>query len=315
MAGITGCELVLGLEEHTLGPITDGGTGGMNQAGTAGSDTSGTAGSAGTSGSSGSAGTPSTGGAPAAGAGGEAGAVAGAGGDAAGSGGVGGNPEPCLLCEAKTAMIHRYSFDGTGTAVADGIGTANGTVMGGPTLSGNGTLVLQGGAGTGDFVDLPDGLISDLTDATIEAWFIWSGANDWQRVFDFGSSTGTQSVTSLFFTPQSNVGGIQASFKITGGLAAEVNVASALTSGVQHQVVVVVEGDTMRLYVDGVARGLISPVGGLGNIDDTNVWLGRSQWSGDEYFGGTYDDFRIYDAALSPEIVTALHEAGADHQF
>jgi len=31
----------------------------------------------------------------------------------------------------------------------------------------------------------------------------------------------------------------------------------------------------------------------------TQNWLGRSQWSGDGYYQGQIDEFRIYDRALT----------------
>jgi hypothetical protein len=51
--------------------------------------------------------------------------------------------------------------------------------------------VLSGGSSnTAPYGDLPNGLISGLTDVTIEAWYTLNGTNNWQRVFDFGSSDG-----------------------------------------------------------------------------------------------------------------------------
>ena len=45
----------------------------------------------------------------------------------------------------------------------------------------------------------------------------------------------------------------------------------------------------------------------------TNNWLGRSQWVQDTHFmQGTYDEFRIYDVALSDADLAALEAAGPD---
>ena len=81
----------------------------------------------------------------------------------------------------KSALLHRYSFDGTGTAVTDSVGAAHGTVVN-AQLSGSGTVVLGGGT-TDQYVDLPNGIVSSLTNATFEAWITWDGGNGWQRVF------------------------------------------------------------------------------------------------------------------------------------
>src|SRR5260221_474636 len=105
----------------------------------------------------------------------------------------------------KGALIHRYSFNGMGTMVTDSAGTANGTVYG-TRLNGDGTLVLAGG-NSDQFVDLPDGIVRSLHDATFEAWIEWNGCGVWQRIFDFGSSDAPEgnrgmAVTSPFFAPQ-----------------------------------------------------------------------------------------------------------------
>ena len=47
-------------------------------------------------------------------------------------------------------------------------------------------------------------------------------------------------------------------------------------------------------------------------INDINNWLGRSQYSQDPRFGGSYHEFRIYNAALSASDIRASFEAGPD---
>jgi hypothetical protein len=111
------------------------------------------------------------------------------------------------------------------------------------------------------------------------------------------------------------MGTVRASFTLNGQ-AGEVFATgqAAVTASAATQIVVVIDGGVMRLYHDGTAQGT-TPIGPLADLDDKNVWLGRSQWTNDDEFGGVYDDFRIYDAALGPEVIAALYEAGADHQF
>src|SRR5262249_40544750 len=70
-------------------------------------------------------------------------------------------------------------------------------------------------------------------------------------------------------------------------------------------------GQTARLYVDGkrIASGS-APVA-LKQINDINVWLGRSNWN-DPYFYGDLDEFRIWDGAMADDEVTAAFSAGPD---
>jgi len=45
---------------------------------------------------------------------------------------------------------------------------------------------------------------------------------------------------------------------------------------------------------------------------DLNNWLGRSQFSADAYWGGKYNEFRIYSGILTPAQVQASFAAGPD---
>jgi hypothetical protein len=66
----------------------------------------------------------------------------------------------------------------------------------------------------------------------------------------------------------------------------------------------------LRLYAAGEPLGTgVAP--SLARLSDENDWLGRSQWVQDIYFlRGTYDEFRIYDVALSDAELAALEAAG-----
>ena len=79
-------------------------------------------------------------------------------------------------------------------------------------------------------------------------------------------------------------------------------------------IAVVVDGtkQQLRMYAAGepLGRG-VAP--SLAALSDENDWLGRSQWVQDTYLmRGTYDEFRIYDVALSDADLAALEAAGPD---
>jgi hypothetical protein len=233
------------------------------------------------------------------------------------------NPTMCL----KTALVHRYSFNGTGTSAMDTVGTAHGTVMNGQ-LSGNGDVVL--GTGTpAVYVDLPNGIISALTDATVEAWVNWSGGNGWQRLFDFGNSdAGVENVTgsastTFYLTPQA--GGptaMLAAFKradqtydVETRAVSQQNIGLA-TGTVSHVAVVVDHAHTlMTLYRNGMPDGSVLWSDSLSILQDINNWIGRSQYTSDPPFAGTVTEFRIYNAALAPDVIQASFTAGPNATF
>ena len=167
-----------------------------------------------------------------------------------------------LTLSASADLKHRYSFsDAPGSAtVKDSVGTAPGTLHGGATLNGNGTLTLDGSDG---YVDLPNGLISQLTNATFEAWVTFSGEGGaWQRVFDFGSNANGEDQqgtgrTYLFLTPRTGNAG-PTRFAATldpSGTPRENPILDAPTmaAGVQTHVAVTYSftDKIARLYVNG----------------------------------------------------------------
>jgi hypothetical protein len=332
----------------TAGTTSNGGTTSLPAGGKPSS--AGAAGAGGTT----TAGTTSGGSAGAGGAGGRGGS----GGSSAGSGGSGGTavkddcpndpaktaPGTCgcgfpdadtaqlASCTGlKTALVHRYDFEGTGTVVTDRVGTSHGSVKGGASVSqvdGKGAVVLAGGA-AGSYVDLPNGVLSALTNATLEAWVTWGGGAAWQRIFDFGDSTNAtpednpaNGKSYLFLTPTTDAGAsgvMRAVYSLTGGaVAAEtrLNASVAMAQVLTHVALVVDStGGELILYMDGKSVGEQAYAGDLGSINDVNCWLGRSQYSADPEMTGTFHDFRVYNAALSPLQIATSFAGGADPAF
>jgi hypothetical protein len=220
------------------------------------------------------------------------------------------NPAPMLA--------HRYSFEGApgSTFVADSVGTAHGALQGGGTFTGDGKLNLLG---TNGFVDLPNGIISSLSNVTLEAWLTWNGGAQWQRIFDFGSNSGGENgqgtgLTYLSLTPRSSADVIRFA-ATTNSNASQILVAALqmLPAGQQVHVALCYDflAGTSELFLNGqsIATGTASVP--LNRINDVNVWLGKSQWN-DPFFNGQFDEFRIYSGALSEQQIAASYAAGPD---
>jgi hypothetical protein len=71
-------------------------------------------------------------------------------------------------------------------------------------------------------------------------------------------------------------------------------------------------GVSMELFLDGnsLIRSLTSLE--LSAIKDVNNWVGESQWSKDHAYHGTFDELRIYDAALTACQLRTLYDRGPD---
>jgi Concanavalin A-like lectin/glucanases superfamily/Thrombospondin type 3 repeat/Lectin C-type domain len=88
-------------------------------------------------------------------------------------------------CQALIAgLTHRYRFSGTGNAITDSVGGANGDAT--TALSGTGSLSLSSSA---QYATLPSQLVSGYSAATIEFWLTWRGGSQNQRAISFGTAT------------------------------------------------------------------------------------------------------------------------------
>jgi hypothetical protein len=201
----------------------------------------------------------------------------------------------------------RLTFDeGSGTTAADSSGNGHtATLAGGASWTaghlGN-AVALDGSSG---YVNLPSNLMIDVGDFSIASWVYWNAATTWARVFDFGSGT------SHYMMLTARAGSGKARFAMTvNGYSNEqiIESTAALPTGRWVHVAVTLSGGVGTLYVDGVAVGsntgmFLAPF----RLQSTGQnRIGRSQFSGDPYFNGRIDDFRIYRGALSASDVAAL---------
>jgi hypothetical protein len=231
---------------------------------------------------------------------------------------------PCQLCDVRAALVHRYGFGGTGNTVTDSVGTAHGTVVQ-AQLSGQDTLVLAGGS-SGQYVQLPANILSTLSSATLEVWVTWNGGSSNQRILDFGSNEQangkSQATTTVLISPNSAPDQIPPRLRVSYSKQVShsgtfVDASNPLPTGAMKQIIAVLDGQrrTISMYLDGTLQGQTSGIEALSLIRDNNNWLGKSQYSDDPYFSGTYYEFRIYDAPLTAPQIQNLYAAGPSAAF
>jgi len=210
-------------------------------------------------------------------------------------------------------LEHRYSFDAD---AADLVGSAHGELMGNAVIQ-NGAVLLDG---TDAYVNLPNDLVRNLTNATLEVWTTWNGGPIWQRIWDFGNSSAGEdergsATQSIFLTPD-NGAGLRVSIFPNGIENEQVVTSGALAKGSLHHIVWAYDSvaETANLYLDGNRMGtnasMTHTLAGLGST--LNNWLGRSQYSWDSDYSGSIAEFRIYDGVLSGEDVARNHALGPD---
>jgi len=177
-----------------------------------------------------------------------------------------------------------------------------GAAWGAGRVAAQGALQLDGRDG---HVALPDGVLSALGDFTIAVWVNWDKSVVNTRIFDFGSTD----VAYLALGPRDGNDRIRFMASHNQFWAEEKVIApTALPTGRWVHVAITLAGKIGTLYVDGL------PVATQDGVwmapcqfgQTTRNWLGRSQYSGDPYFKGRMQDFRVYSGALGAMAIAQL---------
>jgi hypothetical protein len=222
---------------------------------------------------------------------------------------AGRGPEAGPLAGTPVFGQHLYiAFnEGTGLLAEDVWGAYHGTLSNGATWvagkdSTTGGVAL--GVAARSYVQLPQGVVSNLNDFTIASWFkMPANQGNNTRLFDFGNNE----AVFMMLAPRINTSQIR--YKITcpaGTYDRYINYAIPLNQWVH--VTISQKGNVFSLYVNGAlqytdSNATIKP-SDMGF--SLNNYIGRSQWPNDPYSDHQYDDFRIYNYGLSAEEVSRL---------
>ncbi len=211
-----------------------------------------------------------------------------------------------------TSLIHRWSFDeGSGSAAADSVSNASGTLAGGATwvTGADGPHAVAVGNSTfsgGGTVSLPANLPSVFT------LTFWANASGYGATSDgFGAYNnallgGETYLTNGFrsgFTP----GGSFQFWTTQSGGSLTLADPTALHTGTWAQFAVTYSGGTASLYRDGT---LVSTASGTYVAGTSSMGIDTGV-GGVHPFWGAVDDVRIYDQVLSGSAIAALYPGGS----
>ncbi|HMP84769.1 MAG TPA: family 43 glycosylhydrolase, partial [Verrucomicrobiota bacterium] len=151
--------------------------------------------------------------------------------------------------------------------------------------------------GNANHVTLP---LSVANSKSFAAWVKWNGGDDWQRIFDFGTSM----TNYLFLTPRAFQAGMRVGIRNGSGVEQQINAPFALPTDSWCHVAVTLDGPSGVLYFNG------EPVGTNNNLTirpwqllARSNFLGKSQFAADPNFNGRIDSFRVFSRALAPSEV------------
>lgn len=195
-----------------------------------------------------------------------------------------------------------WNFDETGgTTAADAWGSNTINLSSGASfVSGKNNNGLKLDGTSNGYATLPNGVVSALDDFTITTWVKLDASAKGNRLFDFGSNTGSNMV--LIPGTGGTVGNVRYAIRTTSYEPSQtIGSAVELDLDEWYHIAVTQSGNIGILYVDGVEVGrnesLTKRPSDLGNTSQN--WLGKSQWAVDPFLNGTIDDFKIFSRALS----------------
>ncbi len=216
-------------------------------------------------------------------------------------------------------LAHRWSFD----SLEDSAGSADAILVGSAALTGSGSLNLPGGGTRTNYATVPIGTtIAGLSSMTVEVWFTMNAQQDWSKAWMFGSDNGSSNASPYIdFTPRAGVTGNppSAGFKLanTGtesNTRSAPNPAALAASTTIHSTVVFdSEKNTISLYLGGAlvdSTDWPNDISDLGNTVDN--FIGAPVHYADSDFNGSIHEMRIWDGALTPNLVAANDTSGPD---
>jgi len=215
-------------------------------------------------------------------------------------------------------LTHQWTFD-DGTA-KDLIGSANGTLQGGATISNKALNTAFGGYLSFSGSEIA---INTYAELTTEVWFKSSaGQNSGHPMLSYFGDADVDGWkgTNYIFTSPSNGGNCR--LAISTGNTSEPwsaedgvnNPSGTIDDGELHQLISIIDASTVSLFVDGVKVGSTSLRGSnkLSAVSNANAFLCKSGYSGDELWKGTTHKYSIYNKALSDDEVLFLYHQGAE---
>ncbi|MFJ4159160.1 LamG-like jellyroll fold domain-containing protein [Microbacterium testaceum] len=226
-------------------------------------------------------------------------------------------PDPVIdySFNSLTAGASTVANSGSGGAAYDGV-VRNSSALAVGSRDGSPTVSFPGGArgtnsSTMPYIEIPNGIYKNATAITIATWMDWDGtfsdSSPW--AFILGGDRLGRNNYGVFMTPNENG---KFTTSAVDGNEFKANSVAALPSKTWNHVAITIDGTSLVVYVNGVEtdrRNAPLDFSKLYNPNSTYGGLiGRTDWTNGNaaYFAGQFDDFEVFNQALSGAQVAKL---------
>ena len=232
--------------------------------------------------------------------------------------------QPAMLPTAPLTAgpVHRWSFNETSGTTFANTGTLGGAAAqlkgAGASLTGTGVDLPGGSSATQAYIDLPNNAASGKDagpgygSVSYEVWVTAQSPQTWSRIMDFGTGSagevndpGGAFDGTNYILLSNNIGGDpnmrieMVGAPVPAGNGTRDTAGATIIGSPQHIVMSYDAADGhWKWYRNGDLMEAF-PGSAPSTLNDVNNWLGRSNWAADLNTDALYDEFRIYDYALT----------------
>ena len=154
------------------------------------------------------------------------------------------------------------------------------------------------GVTDGDYLQIGDGYTQFASAMTISIWAYPTKNTVWARMIDLGNGAG---LDNIYLARRDNSQDLSFSLWASGLKQAELIASGALYPNQWGLYTVTVSGKNAKIYRNGtLVASDVFPVA-VSNLRRAYNYIGRSNWSGDEYFAGKLDEIQLHDVARSAD--------------
>jgi len=207
----------------------------------------------------------------------------------------------------SNGRILYYTFNANTNDVSGN--NQHGTAFGGTSYTsdrfGNATGAIQLN-GTNGYVNAPAGVWFGGP-FTVSSWVKPTSYNNWSRVFDFNNGSPGDNV--LLAISNGTTGNLHADIRLGTGGPNAVATTTKPPLNVWSHLVFMHDGTNAKIYMNGIlAVSVAIPLPQF--VTRVNNYIGRSAWTADAYANAAFDDFMVYNRALTLDEIKVLSNDG-----